>query len=60
MVSAGEHILDGTIGVLCCVFDECIRGVIKQDQSEVGQIHFPVFYLTVCIIVTATFCRKPH
>ena len=37
-----------------------ICGVIKQNQSEVGQIQFPVFFLTASIIFTATFCRKPH
>ena len=36
-----------------------ICGVIKQNQSEVSQIQFPVFFLIVCIIFTATFCRNP-
>ena len=37
-----------------------ICGVIKQNQSEVGQFQFSFFQLTVCTIFTATFCRKPH
>ena len=50
----GKKIINGcpTCNKLCFV--------IKQNQSEVGQIQFPVFYLTVCIILTTTFCRKPH
>ena len=34
--------------------------VIKQNQSEVGQIQFPFFLLTVCTIFTATFCKNSH
>ena len=40
----------------------CFRicGVIKQNQSEVGQIQFSFFQLTEWTILKATFCRKPH
>ena len=37
-----------------------ICGVIKQNQSEVSQIHFFIFLTNLCTIFTATFCRKPH
>ena len=37
-----------------------ICGVIKQNQSEVGQIQFSFFKVTVCTIFTATFYREPH
>ena len=35
-----------------------ICGVIKQNQSEVGQIQFSFFLLTVCTIFTATFAEN--
>ena len=37
---------------------EKICGVIKQNQSEVGQIQFSFFQLTVCTIFTASFAEK--
>ena len=33
-------------------------GVIKQNQSEVGQIQFSFFKLTVCTIFTANFSAE--
>ena len=44
----------------CPVLYILVCGMIKQNQSEVSQIQFTVFFLTVCIISTAIFCRKPH
>ena len=40
--------------------DKVICGVIKQNQSEVGNIPFSVSYWIVTSICKATFCRKPH
>ena len=36
-----------------------IRGMMKQNLSEVKQIQFPLFYLIVNITGRATFWRKP-
>ena len=57
-ISSPEYYLGSSAWCQVSAMDIC--GVIKQNQSEVGQIHFSVFYIPVCTIFTATFCRKSH
>ncbi len=42
------------------IFHVCICDIIKQNQSQVGDIQFWVFYMILNNNTEATFCWKPH